>query len=159
MTGIASLCIRLMEPARLSNFLFPTKISPMLACSLVELHLTRLPRQTIHSTNTQPKGIKMTPEDLNTITTELKRFGTELNLSDAQKEQLKTFLTEKFEKLQEFRQQNPNASKDDLTRNLATIRSAGREKLEKFLTPDQLKKWDAEMAKAKDFLGQRAATA
>jgi protein CpxP len=101
----------------------------------------------------------MTPEDLNTITTELKRFGTELNLTDAQKEQLKTFLTEKYQKLQEFRQQNPNASKDDLTRNLAKIRSAGREKLERFLTPDQLTKWDAEMAKAKDFLGQRAATA
>jgi hypothetical protein len=101
----------------------------------------------------------MTPEDLRTIATELKRFGTELNLSREQKGQLKTFLTEKYQKMQEFRQLNPNASKDDLTRNLATIRSAGREKLEKFLTPDQLKKWDAEMAKAKDFLGQRAATA
>lgn len=101
----------------------------------------------------------MTSKDLNTITTELKRFGTELNLTDAQKEQLKTFLTEKYQKLQEFRQQNPNASKEDLARNLATIRSSGREKLEKFLTSDQLKKWDAEMAKAKDFLGQRAATA
>ena len=101
----------------------------------------------------------MTPEDLRTIATELKRFGKELNLSQAQKEQLKTFLTEKYQKLQEFRQQNPNASKDDLTRHLATIRSAGREKLERFLTSDQLKKWDAEMAKAKDFLGQRAATA
>jgi protein CpxP len=108
---------------------------------------------------TSVKGNNMTPEDLNTITTELKQFGTELNLTDAQKERLKTFLTEKYQKLQEFRQQNPNASKDDLTRNLATIRSAGREKLARFLTPDQLKKWDAEIAKAKDFLGQRAATA
>jgi periplasmic protein CpxP/Spy len=106
-----------------------------------------------------PKGSKMTPEDLRTIATELKRFGTGLNLSREQKGQLKTFLTEKYQKLQEFRQQNPNASKDDLTRHLATIRSAGREKLEKFLTPDQLTKWDAEMAKAKDFLGHRAATA
>jgi protein CpxP len=129
-----------------------------MARSLEELHLS-CPARQLHSTNTQLKGSKMTPEDLNTITTELKRFGTELNLSDAQKEQLKTFLTEKYEKLQQFRQQNPNASKDDLTRNLATIRSSGREKLEKFLTPDQLTKWDAEMAKAKDFLGQRAATA
>jgi hypothetical protein len=108
---------------------------------------------------TSVKGNNMTPEDLNTITTELKRFGTELNLTDAQKEQLKTFLTEKYQKLQEFRRQNPNASKDDLTRNLATIRSAGREKLARFLTPDQLTKWDAEVAKATDFLGQRAATA
>jgi hypothetical protein len=36
----------------------------------------------------------MTPEDLRTIATELKRFGTELNLSREQKGQLKTFLTE-----------------------------------------------------------------
>jgi hypothetical protein len=101
----------------------------------------------------------MTPEDLTTVKTELKRFAKELNLSDAQKKKLKTFLTEKYEKLQAFRQQNPSATKEDLTRNLATIRSAGREKLEKFLTPDQLTKWDAEIAKAKDFLGRRAATA
>jgi periplasmic protein CpxP/Spy len=101
----------------------------------------------------------MTPDELNTIANELKRFGAELNLSDTQKEQLKTFLTEKYQKLQEFKQQNPNSTKDDLARNLATLRSAGREKLEKFLTPDQLTKWDAEMAEAKDFLGQRAATA
>jgi hypothetical protein len=101
----------------------------------------------------------MNPDELNTIANELKRFGTELNLSDTQREQLKTFLTEKYQKLQEFKQQNPNATKDDLARNLATLRSAGREKLAKFLTSDQLTKWDAEVAKAKDFLGQRAATA
>lgn len=102
----------------------------------------------------------MNQDELNAIATELKRFATELNLSDTQKEQLKTFLTEKYQKLQEYKQQNPNVSKEDLVRNLATIRSAGREKLERFLTPDQLTKWDAEIAKAKEFLGQRfAATA
>ena len=55
------------------------------------------PFRQFHSTDSQPKGREMTPEDLNTITTELKRFGTELNLTDAQKEQLKTFLTEKYQ--------------------------------------------------------------
>jgi protein CpxP len=30
-----------------------------------------------------------------------------------------------------------------------------RERVEKFLSPDQLRKWDAEVAKAKEFLGQR----
>jgi len=30
-----------------------------------------------------------------------------------------------------------------------------RERVEKFLNPDQLSKWDAEVAKAKEFLGQR----
>jgi hypothetical protein len=101
----------------------------------------------------------MTPDELNNIAVELKRLGTELNLSDNQKEQLRTFLTEKYEKLQEYKKQNLNLSKEDLAQYIAKNRTAGREKIEKFLTPEQLTKWDAEVAKAKDFLSQRAATA
>jgi hypothetical protein len=101
----------------------------------------------------------MTPEELNNIANELKRLGGELNLSDNQKEQLRTFLTDKYEQLQEYRKNNPNISKEDIAQHIAKNRAAGREKLEKFLTPEQLKTWDAEVAKAKDFLSQRAATA
>ena len=101
----------------------------------------------------------MTPDELNNIATELKRLGGELKLSDQQKEDLKSFLTEKYEKFQEYRRQNPNISKEDVANYVAKNRTAGREKLEKFLTPEQLKIWDAEVAKAKDFLSQRAATA
>ena len=101
----------------------------------------------------------MTPEELNNIVTELKRLGGELKLSDDQKEQLRTFLTDKYTKLQEYRKQNPNISKEDIAQYIAKNRAVGLEKLEKFLTPDQLKIWDAEVAKAKDFLSQRAATA
>ena len=101
----------------------------------------------------------MTPEELNNIATELKRLGGELKLSDDQKEHLRTFLTEKYEKLQEYRKHNPNISKEDIAQYIAKNREAGREKLEKFLTPEQLKTWDTEVAKAKDFLSQRAATA
>ena len=101
----------------------------------------------------------MTPEELNNIATELKRLGGELKLSDQQKEDLKSFLTEKYEQLQEYRRHNPNISKEDVANYIAKNRAAGREKLEKFLTPEQLKIWDAEVAKAKDFLSQRAATA
>jgi predicted HTH transcriptional regulator len=101
----------------------------------------------------------MTPDELNNIAVELKRLGSELNLTDQQKEGLKTFLTEKYEKLQEYRKENPNISKEDVAQYIAKNRSAGREKLEKFLTPEQLTKWDAEVAKAKDFLSTRAASA
>ena len=101
----------------------------------------------------------MTPEELSNIANELKRLGGELNLSDNQKEQLRTFLTDKYEQLQEYRKNNPNISKEDVAQYIAKNRAAGREKLEKFLTPDQLKTWDTEVAKAKDFLSQRAATA
>jgi len=101
----------------------------------------------------------MTPDELNTITAELKRLVKELNLSDSQREQLKTFLTEKYEQLQEYKKQNPNISREDIAQYIAKNRTAGREKIEKFLTPEQLKIWDAEVAKAKDFLSQRAASA
>jgi periplasmic protein CpxP/Spy len=101
----------------------------------------------------------MTPDELNNIAVELKRLGSELNLSDQQKEGLKTFLTEKYEKLQAYRKENPNLSKEDVVQYIAKNRSAGREKLEKFLTSDQLAKWDAEVSKAKDFLSTRAASA
>ena len=101
----------------------------------------------------------MTPDELNNIAVELKRLGSELNLSDQQKDQLRTFLADKFEKFQEYKQQNPNVSKEDIAQYLVKNRGAGREKLEKFLNPEQLAKWDAEIAKAKDFLSTRAASA
>lgn len=101
----------------------------------------------------------MTPEEITNIANELKRLGSELNLSENQKDQLKAFLSEKYEKLQEYRKQNPNLSKEDIAQYIAKNRAAGREKIEKFLTPDQLAKWDAEVSKAKDFLSQRAASA
>jgi len=101
----------------------------------------------------------MTADELNNIATELKRLGTELNLSDSQKEQLRTFLTEKYEQLQEYKKQNPHITKEDIVQYVAKNRAAGREKIERFLTPEQLKIWDAEVAKAKDFLSQRAASA
>jgi len=109
--------------------------------------------------NPARKKGKMTPEEINNIAAELRRLGSELNLSDSQKEQLKTFLTDKYEKLQEYKRQNPNLSKEDIAQYIAKNRAAGREKIEKFLTPDQLKTWDEEVAKAKDFLSQRAASA
>ena len=101
----------------------------------------------------------MTPEEVSNIAAELKRLGTELNLSDSQREQLRNFLTEKYEQLQEYKKQNPNVSKEDIAKYIAKNRDAGRDKIQKFLTPEQLKTWDAEVAKAKDFLSQRAASA
>jgi ribosomal protein L14E/L6E/L27E len=84
----------------------------------------------------------------------LKRFAQELSLSDTQKEQLRTYLADKHAKVQEFMQQNPNISRKELVQKIASIRSSLREQVVKFLTPQQLTKWDAEVAKAKEFLGQ-----
>ena len=99
----------------------------------------------------------MSPEKLDAVTTELKRLVQELNLSDSQKTQLRSYLEEKHDKLQEFRQQNPNISKKDLVQKIISIRSTLREQVVRFLTPQQLEKWDAEVAKAKEFLGHSIA--
>ena len=97
----------------------------------------------------------MTPRTTDAVATELKRFAQELNLSESQKEQLKTHLADKHAKLQEFMQQNPNISKSEMIQKVASIRTSIREQIVKFLTPQQLEKWDAEVAKAKEFLGHR----
>jgi hypothetical protein len=96
----------------------------------------------------------MISEQVDVVATELRRFSQELNLSDQQKEQLKTFLADKHTKLQEFIRQNPNISRAELVQKIASIRGSLREQVVKFLTPPQLAKWDTEVAKAKEFLGQ-----
>jgi hypothetical protein len=49
-------------------------------------------------------------------------------------------------------------NKEDLVKKIAEHRSALRERLVKFLTPEQLTKWDSAMAKVQEFLGQKMAT-
>ena len=96
----------------------------------------------------------MNAETRQIVETELKRFAVDLNLSDAQKAQLKTGLENAREKLDEAREKNPNLTKADILAKLVAERSALRERVVKFFTPEQLVKWDAEVAKAKTFLGQ-----
>jgi predicted nucleic acid-binding Zn-ribbon protein len=96
----------------------------------------------------------MNAETRQIVETELKRFAVDLNLSDTQKAQLKTALENAREKLDEAREKNPNLTKSDVFAKLAAERSTVRERVVKFFTPEQLVKWDAEVAKAKTFLGQ-----
>jgi len=99
----------------------------------------------------------MSPERLDAVTTELKRIAEELSLSDSQKTQLRIYLEERHARIQEFRQQNPNISKKDLVQKIVSIRSTLREQVVRFLTPQQLEKWDTEVAKAREFLGESIA--
>ena len=102
----------------------------------------------------------ISPEVREKVANELKQFAGDLNLSDGQKEKLRDFLSEAHEKVEEYRKQNPNATKEDLLRKVAENRNEIRDRLTRVLTQDQLTKWDAEVAKAKEFLGQaRAASA
>ena len=99
----------------------------------------------------------LTPEQRETVAGELKKIAADLNLSDDQKQKLGNFLTEAHEKIADYRQQNPNASREDLVKKIAANRTAIRERVVNFLTPEQLNKWDAGVANAKEFLGQKMA--
>ena len=91
------------------------------------------------------------------VATELKRFASDLNLTDDQKEKLHAALTEAREQIAEYMEQNPNTTNADVISKVVSNRDAIRQRVVSFLSPEQLKKWDAEKEKAKDFLGQKIA--
>ena len=95
----------------------------------------------------------LAPRRAEAIKNELKRFAGDLNLSDEQKTKLHERLTSAAEKLHEYKQSHPNVSRDDIIKAVVSHKAELRARLESFLTPEQLKKWDAEVAKGKEFLG------
>jgi len=97
----------------------------------------------------------MSPQAITVVENELRRLGTDLNLSDEQKTKLKAALQNAHEKIEEIRKTHPDLNKVDAIAKLKESRGAIRQKVESFLTPEQLTKWDAEMAKAKEFLGHK----
>jgi periplasmic protein CpxP/Spy len=101
--------------------------------------------------------MNLTPEQRETVVNELKKFGAELNLSEEQKGKMHTFLTESYSRIQEYRTQNPGASREEIIKRVAANRAQLRERLVNFLTPEQLQKWDSGVARAKEFLGQKLA--
>jgi predicted HTH transcriptional regulator len=101
--------------------------------------------------------MNLTNEEREQVATELKRFAGDLNLTDDQKEKLRVALTEAREKIAEYMQQNPDTTKADVIGKVVANRDAIRQRIVNFLSPEQLKKWDDEKAKAKDFLGQKIA--
>jgi hypothetical protein len=100
----------------------------------------------------------MKPETARIVETELKQFAADLGLSETQKTQLKTALESARERLDEIRQNNPDVTRADVIAKLGEVRSSVRERVVKFFTPEQLTKWDAGVAKAKTFLGERVQT-
>jgi periplasmic protein CpxP/Spy len=101
--------------------------------------------------------MNLSPEEREQVATELKRFASDLNLTDDQKEKLRGALKEAREKIAEYMQQNPNTTKADIVSKVVANRDAIRQRVVSFLSPEQLKKWDDEKAIAKDFLGQKIA--
>jgi hypothetical protein len=90
------------------------------------------------------------------IRDELKRFAGDINLSDEQKTKLHERLAFAAGRLFEFKKSHPDVTRQDIIKAVGSHRTELREAVERFLTPEQLKKWDTEVAKAKEFLGYAA---
>ena len=99
--------------------------------------------------------MSLTTEQRAQVATELKGFAGDLNLTDDQKEKLKAALEEGREKVGEYLKNNPNTTRADIIAKVKAHRDEIRQRVVKFLTPEQLTKWDSEIAKAKEFLGQK----
>jgi predicted HTH transcriptional regulator len=97
----------------------------------------------------------ITAEEREQVSAELKRFAHDLNLNDQQKEKLHSALVEAREKVAEYLKKNPSTTKADIIAKVKDHRAEIRQRVVNFLTPDQLTKWDAEVAKAKVFLGHK----
>src|SRR3974377_1784703 len=103
------------------------------------------------------RTMSLSAEQAEAIKNELKRFAGDLNLSDEQKTKLHERLASAAEKLHEYKKSHPDVTRQDIIKAVASHRTELRAAVERFLTPEQLKKWDAEVAKAKEFLGFDAA--
>ena len=97
----------------------------------------------------------MTAEQREQVATELKRFVADINLSEEQKEKVRAALAEGRERVGEYLKAYPNTTKAEIVAKVKEHRGAIHERIAAFLNPEQLGKWDKEVAKAKEFLGQR----
>jgi periplasmic protein CpxP/Spy len=99
--------------------------------------------------------MNLTADQREQVATEVKRFAADLNLTDDQKEKLQNALAEGREKIADYVKNNPNTTKADIIAKVKANRDEIRQRVVKFLSPEQLSKWDSEIAKAKEFLGQK----
>jgi hypothetical protein len=97
----------------------------------------------------------MTVEQREQVATELKRFAADLHLSEEQKEKLHAALADGREKIGEYLKAHPNTTKAEILTKVKEHRGQIHERVAKFLDTEQLGKWDSEVGKAKEFLGQR----
>src|SRR5262245_3362588 len=100
--------------------------------------------------------MSLNDDQIQMVKNELKRIGGELNLSDEQKTKLHERMTFAATKLQEYKKSHPGVTREDIIKEVGSHRAELRAAVERFLTPEQLKKWDTEVAKAREFLGQPA---
>jgi periplasmic protein CpxP/Spy len=97
----------------------------------------------------------ITAEEREQVASELKHFAHDLNLTDEQKEKLHSALVGAREKVADYVKKNPHTTRAEIVAHVKEHRAEIRQRVVNFLSPDQLTKWDAEVAKAKEFLGHK----
>ena len=102
--------------------------------------------------------MNLTPEQRSQVIAEAGKLASNLHLSNDQKEKLQTALTEARSKVGDYLKDHPGITKTDIVKQVAGQRDQIRQRVTSFLTPDQMKMWDSEMSKAKEFLGQNMAS-
>jgi protein CpxP len=97
--------------------------------------------------------MNLTPEQRDQVAAEVKRFAMDLHLSDDQKNKLQSAFTDARSRVGDYLQEHPGITRADIAKQVMSHRDQIRQRVTNFLTPDQLKMWDAEVGKAKQFLG------
>lgn len=101
--------------------------------------------------------MNLTTEQRDQIAAEVKRFSADLQLTSDQQEKLQTAFQNARGRLGDYMQDHPNVTKAEIVKEVSSHRDQIRQRVVNFLNPEQLKKWDAEVSKAKEFLGQQMA--
>jgi hypothetical protein len=102
--------------------------------------------------------MNLTSEQRSQVIAEAGKFASSLHLSNDQKEKLQNAFTDARSKVGDYLQEHPGTTKADIAKQVMSHRDQIRQRVTSFLNPDQMKMWDAEMAKAKEFLGQNMAS-
>jgi protein CpxP len=97
----------------------------------------------------------MTTESREQVAAELKRFAADIKLTEEQKEKLQAALADGREKVGEYLKTYPNTTKAEIIAKVKEHRVEIHQRVAGFLNPEQLGKWDDEVAKAREFLGQK----
>jgi periplasmic protein CpxP/Spy len=97
----------------------------------------------------------MTTESREQVAAELKRFAADIKLTEEQKEKLQAALADGREKVGEYLKAYPNTTKAEIIARVKEHRAEIHQRVAGFLNPEQLGKWDDEVAKAREFLGQK----
>jgi len=83
------------------------------------------------------------------------RFAADIRLTEEQREKLQTALADGREKIGEYMKSHPNTTRAEIVAKVKENRGQIHDRLAKVLDSEQLVKWDNEVAKAKEFLGQK----